>query len=198
MALSCLCVRLPFVRMEQIGQHWTNFLKFHTWLFFQNLLRKFNFNWNMIRITGSLHEDICNDNIPFSCCYNKCFVQSFSEKCYTQFILNTLMKILSLWVIVWKYCFARHITDDNALFSQITEKPSSNFFRKGIQISLRDMHFLFSADFPELNVINIKLNVFMHNLFFYLCVKFTSCLPPSYGLFPLLLQLKFVSMKMYR
>ena len=33
------------------------FIKFHIWLFFENLSRKFTFYYNLTRITGTLHED---------------------------------------------------------------------------------------------------------------------------------------------
>jgi hypothetical protein len=33
----------PSVIMEQIGSHWTDFVKFSVWIFFENLSRKFEF-----------------------------------------------------------------------------------------------------------------------------------------------------------
>jgi hypothetical protein len=33
------------------------FMKFYIWVFFQNLLRKFKFNYNLIRILCTFHED---------------------------------------------------------------------------------------------------------------------------------------------
>jgi len=33
------------------------FMKFHIWVFFKNLSRKFNFHSNLTRITGTLHEE---------------------------------------------------------------------------------------------------------------------------------------------
>jgi hypothetical protein len=46
----------PSVRMEQLSCHWKDFHVILC-LFFQNLSRKFNFHWNLTRITGTLHED---------------------------------------------------------------------------------------------------------------------------------------------
>jgi hypothetical protein len=34
------------------------FLEFDIWVFFENRSRKFKFNWNLTRITGTLHEDV--------------------------------------------------------------------------------------------------------------------------------------------
>jgi hypothetical protein len=39
------------------------FMKFDNWEFFENLKRKFKFNYNMTRITCTLHEDICTFTI---------------------------------------------------------------------------------------------------------------------------------------
>jgi len=45
---------------------WTNttptgqiFMKFDIWLFFENVSRNFKFHYNLTRIKGTLHEDIC-------------------------------------------------------------------------------------------------------------------------------------------
>jgi len=57
-------------------------------------------------------------------------------------------------------------------------------------IILLDIHFLFSADFPEIDIINIKLSVFLHKLFS------TSVLNSLHVLL-LHLQLNLVSAKMY-
>ena len=43
-----------FVRMELLGSHSMDFLV--TWLFSENLSRKFRFHWSVTRITGTLHE----------------------------------------------------------------------------------------------------------------------------------------------
>jgi len=43
------------VRLEQLGSNWTDFLS----VFFENLSRKFKFNYNLKRITGTSHEDQC-------------------------------------------------------------------------------------------------------------------------------------------
>jgi hypothetical protein len=52
----------PSVRLSAWNK-WTyvgqKFLKLLTEFLFDNLLTKFNFNFNMIRITGTLHADVC-------------------------------------------------------------------------------------------------------------------------------------------
>jgi len=68
-----------------------NFLKSHIELLFENLLTKFNFNINMIRISGTLHEDVCTIVI-MSC--SVLLVINVSDKVYsenrnTHFIFST-------------------------------------------------------------------------------------------------------------
>jgi len=38
------------------------FIKFDVSVFFENLSRKFKFHYNMIRIVGTLHVDVCTVN----------------------------------------------------------------------------------------------------------------------------------------
>jgi len=52
LASSCLPVRLS-VRMQHLGSHWCIFMKFNIWTFFENLLKKIEFNWNLT------HNDQC-------------------------------------------------------------------------------------------------------------------------------------------
>jgi hypothetical protein len=35
------------------------FMGFDIWVFFENMSRKLNFHWNLTRIAGTLHEDVC-------------------------------------------------------------------------------------------------------------------------------------------
>ena len=35
------------------------FMKFDIWVFFESVSWKFEFHWNLTRITGTLHEDLC-------------------------------------------------------------------------------------------------------------------------------------------
>jgi len=51
LASSCLASR-----MKRFGSSWTNFHEI--WHFFLNMLRKFRFDWNLTRRTGTLHEDL--------------------------------------------------------------------------------------------------------------------------------------------
>jgi hypothetical protein len=55
---ACLSVRLS-AHMEQSGSHWMEFHLCQFWVFFKNLLRKFNFHLNLIQITGTLREGLC-------------------------------------------------------------------------------------------------------------------------------------------
>jgi hypothetical protein len=46
-------------RMEQLGYHWMIFMKFDILVFFENTSKKLTFDSNLIRIAGTLDEDIC-------------------------------------------------------------------------------------------------------------------------------------------
>jgi hypothetical protein len=49
----------PYVRMEQIGSHWTDFHEIWYWVVFENLSRKCKFHSNLTRIMGTSHEALC-------------------------------------------------------------------------------------------------------------------------------------------
>ena len=48
----------PSVRMEKLGVNGWVYMELEARVFFENLLRKFNFHWIRTRITDSLHEGI--------------------------------------------------------------------------------------------------------------------------------------------
>jgi len=55
-------LRLSFclpVHMEKLTPPGWIFIKFHIWIYFENLSRKFKFNYNLARIAGTLHKDLC-------------------------------------------------------------------------------------------------------------------------------------------
>jgi hypothetical protein len=45
--------------MKQLGSQKTDFMKFDTWIFFNNLSRKFKFIWYLARTAGTSLEDVC-------------------------------------------------------------------------------------------------------------------------------------------
>ena len=53
------------VHMEQLVSHWTDYMKFEIWEFFQNLPRKFKFHQNLTRIKCTLYEDLYTFMIIF-------------------------------------------------------------------------------------------------------------------------------------
>ena len=55
----------PFVRMEQLGFQWTDFHKILYWVFFENLLRKLEFHYNVTRITGSSSSSKHKRGVPW-------------------------------------------------------------------------------------------------------------------------------------
>ena len=93
-------------------------IQFYIWIFFSKICReKFKFHYNLTRITGALHEDICTfisssmllrmRNISDKSCgenYNKFYVQWIFFR-----------KPFSLWDNVQKYGTAGQATDDNII-----------------------------------------------------------------------------------
>ena len=51
-----MSVRLS-VRVKQIGSHWTDFMTFDIWGFFEDVSRKIRRNYNLTKIKSTLHED---------------------------------------------------------------------------------------------------------------------------------------------
>jgi hypothetical protein len=52
-----MSVRLP--AWNNFAPTGRSFMKFDIWVFFENLLRKFELDYNLTSITGTLHEDQC-------------------------------------------------------------------------------------------------------------------------------------------
>jgi hypothetical protein len=47
----------PSVRLEHIGSHWTDFVKFDVLALIESMMRKFKFHYIRARIAGALRED---------------------------------------------------------------------------------------------------------------------------------------------
>jgi hypothetical protein len=105
----------PFVRMEQLGSHSTDFREI--W-YFEKLLKEIKLHWNLTRITGTLREDqytiliLCRSiilkmkNILGKLC---------GEFRNTHFVFNNFFfrKWYRLWDNVEKYCTVVKAADDN-------------------------------------------------------------------------------------
>jgi hypothetical protein len=89
-----------------------------------------------------------------------------------QLVLILINSYFALTGIYWR-------TKTQFIAFMFTEPEQCN--KSIFNITLRNIHFLFSADVHELNVINIKLSVFLDKLFFYLYVRVTTCPPPYFA-----------------
>jgi hypothetical protein len=92
-------------------------IKFDIWVFFENLLRKFNLNENLTRILGTLHEDLCTFMIIS--CWIVLRMRNISDKnCRENQNTHNMLKNIffrkscRLWDNVDNYGRARQNTDD--------------------------------------------------------------------------------------
>ena len=123
--LSCLSSTCPSAcrnsaKTEQI------FMKFDVWVFFENLLSKTNFHYNLWRITGTLHED----QYPFFIIsrsirprMRNVSDRSFRETRNTQFLFKNFpppspRQLRRLWDNVEKNFWGRRATNDNTAHAQ--------------------------------------------------------------------------------
>jgi hypothetical protein len=102
------------------GRIW---MKFDIWVFFENLLRKFNFHENLTRITGTLHVDQYTfDHISHSFFrvgnVSDKFVQKI--KTHTYYSVIFFSKWCKLWDNVEKYIRALQARDENMLHAHLT------------------------------------------------------------------------------
>ena len=98
----CSSIR-PSVRMEQLGSH-SIFAKHVIWVILENLWRKFEIQYNLTRITATLHEDQ----------YTFLIIPRLLLK-WEMFQAKVVENIKScrLWGNVEKFCTARQATDGN-------------------------------------------------------------------------------------
>jgi hypothetical protein len=91
--------------------------KFHIWVFFENLSRKFKYSWNLTRITRTLHEDQCTFVVisrPVLLRVRNVSDKSCRENQSTHFSpVFFFQKSSRLWDNVEKYRTAGQATDDN-------------------------------------------------------------------------------------
>ena len=101
--------------MEQLGSHGTNFHE--NWRSSISMSRKLNFDWNIPRITGTLHEDV-RRIVKISRCNllrKRNISDNIVQKINTHNPNNFLWKLCFLWDNVEKYGTARQATDDNII-----------------------------------------------------------------------------------
>jgi hypothetical protein len=90
------------------------FMKFDTWGFFEHLSRKFNFDYNLTKLTNTSHEDLCTFMIKsrWMLRIRNISNKSCRENQNTHFTFtNDLRKPHGLWDNVAKYGTARRDTD---------------------------------------------------------------------------------------
>ena len=96
------------------------FVIFYTWVFFENLSRKFKFHLKLTIITGTLHEDVCTyiyDNILLNFRRMRNVSDKIIEKIKTRILCSISFspKIVPLSDNVEKYGTARQAIDDNVI-----------------------------------------------------------------------------------
>jgi hypothetical protein len=103
--------------MEKHGSYWKEFHEI--WWFFENLSIKFEFYWNLKRITGSLHEDLSTYMTTSRWILLR--IRNISHKSCREIETHLLCKIIfsrkscHLWDHVEKYGRAGQATDDNIM-----------------------------------------------------------------------------------
>jgi hypothetical protein len=119
--LGSSCV--PYV-CPPVCPHGTNrrplkkiFMKFYIWIFHKNLLRNFKFHWNLTRIRGTLHEELCTFVIIILRMRN-IWDKVFRENQNTHSMFNNSFprKSWHFWDKVEKYGTSRQATEDNVIW----------------------------------------------------------------------------------
>jgi hypothetical protein len=114
LASSCLSVRPSAWNSTPATR---SFTKFHIWVFFESLPRKFKFDQNLTRITGILHEDVFTFIIIFRrilLWMRNVSGKRCRENQNTYFRLNNFSrKSCCLWNNVEKYGRAELATNEN-------------------------------------------------------------------------------------
>ena len=86
------------VRMEQLSSHWTDFHEiWYLRIFLKNVSRKFKYSLNLIRITGTLHKDLCTFRIFFFLMSQQPLVTRVSSVSRLHYYTQTPHSVLLLW-----------------------------------------------------------------------------------------------------
>jgi hypothetical protein len=107
----------PSAHVEKLSSHWSDV---HEIRFFENFPRKFKFDWNLAKIMGTLHEDICTFMVIF--CWILVRMKTLSDKSCTEnqnthfMFKEFFQESCCLWDHVGKYCTAGQATDDNIIW----------------------------------------------------------------------------------
>ena len=93
------------VRAEQLGPTGRIFIQFDIWVFFENLPRKFKFQYNMTRITGPLHENLLAFISPWILRMWNVSDKSCTENQNPHFVFSGFFspfRIRAVYEIMWK------------------------------------------------------------------------------------------------
>jgi hypothetical protein len=91
-------------------------MKFDIWVFFENLSREFKFGWNVTRITGTSHEDLCIFMILILSRVLLRMTYISDRSCRENQNTRFLLKSCRLWDNVKKkYGGSRVATEDNVV-----------------------------------------------------------------------------------
>jgi len=92
-------------------------MKFDTWIFFENLSRRFKFRWNLTIIKGAVLQDLCTfvtmPRLSFLKMRN--IQTNVVEKIKTHFMFNFSRTSCRLWDNVLKYGRPDQDTDDSII-----------------------------------------------------------------------------------
>ena len=106
------------VRMEQLVCHWKEFHELTSLSIFREVSRKFEFNLNLTRIMGTLHDHLCTFMMASGwIILRKRNASGCRENQNTHFMFSNFFSLKScrLWDNVEKYGRARQATDDNII-----------------------------------------------------------------------------------
>jgi hypothetical protein len=106
----------PSICVEQFGSHWTNIHEIWWLIIFENLSRKFQLNWTLSRITGTLHADqytVMIISLSVILRTRNVSEKSCRENQKTHFMFNNFFLKCHLWDNMGKYCGGGESTDDN-------------------------------------------------------------------------------------
>jgi hypothetical protein len=96
------------------------FVKFHIWVFFENLSRNFQIHYKLTRVTGTLYESLCTFMIKYRWILLR--MRTVSDKNWTEnqnthFIFNTLFspENYTVYETMWRNVVEPDATEENII-----------------------------------------------------------------------------------
>jgi hypothetical protein len=140
-------------------------MKLDTWVFFENLSRKFGFRYNLTRITGTLHDDLCTFLGAFAKVRKATISFVMSVRTHgtarlplDRFLLHLIVEdfskiyrenssFIKIWQEKWVLYLKTYIYDHILLSSSQNEKFLDKMYRES------QTHFMFSNFFFKYHTI---------------------------------------------